>query len=284
MKAAKNAPSGTASSKPLPSKPQPQTHPHSSKPAPTPAYEEHLPVEKDLHKYLIGTGGSVVRELQTSTGARISIPQASDPSSSITISGTPDQVALAKQKILKIVEEQVQIKEAREQKKKSIVTHEEAEQQAKSNDVRYEREMRSIDMHANQRAQYFKEAEEAYKAGDREKAKILREKAKAETEKMEKAQFEAAHAIFDQINSRHGIDVIDLHGQQVRPALQLLQERLDIISRSHPGVSKLDVITGAGNHSTEGHAKIKPAVEQFLKEKNLSYTHAKNGLLTVQLK
>ncbi|ELR13492.1 Smr domain containing protein, partial [Acanthamoeba castellanii str. Neff] len=110
---------------------------------------------------------------------------------------------------------------------------------------------------------YFKEAEEAYAAGDKDKARELREKAKGETAKMEEAQDKAAREVFDKVNKGKGIAAIDLHGQQVKPAMKLLEERLATLAAKHPDVKELSVITGAGNHSGKEGPKIKPAALEY---------------------
>lgn len=63
-------------------------------------------------------------------------------------------------------------------------------------DELYEEQRKSSDKHADKRSKYFEEAEAAHAAGDFEKAKKLREKAKLEGEKMEQAKKKASEKIF----------------------------------------------------------------------------------------
>ena len=48
-------------------------------------------------------------------------------------------------------------------------------------------------------------------------------------------------------------------------------------------MKELSVITGAGIHSGASGAKVKPAVEAYLKEKGYTYAPQNNGTLLVTL-
>ena len=67
---------------------------------------------------------------------------------------------------------------------------------------------------------------------------------------------QAAHAIYLHRNGGRPDNYIDLHGLFVEEALRFLKERLKTFA---PG-EKLEVVTGAGHHSEDHQAKIKPAV------------------------
>jgi len=235
---------------------------------------ETLKVDKDLHCYIIGPKGATIKQLQADTGARIEVPK--DGSDKVTITGSAEAVAQAKAEIKKIVDEQ-------SARKAAIVTPEEAEEQSQRNEEAYQAAKKNVDKHAQLRDKYFKEAEEAYAAGDKDKARELREKAKGETAKMEEAQDKAAREVFDKVNKGKGITAIDLHGQQVKPAMKLLEERLATLAAKHPDVKELSVITGAGNHSGKEGPKIKPAVEKYFQEHSMTYRHEKNGELVLTL-
>ena len=81
-------------------------------------------------------------------------------------------------------------------------------------------------------------------------------------------------------NAKHDDNTIDLHGQLVAEALQFVVERVEKLKGT--GAS-LDIITGAGNHSDEKGAKIKPAVVKYLGEQLLNYEEINNGTLRVSL-
>ena len=53
-------------------------------------------------------------------------------------------------------------------------------------------------------------------------------------------------------------------------ALQYLQQKIDECRVNN--ISKLEVITGMGNHSTDKIAKIKPKVEEFARRNHLDIT------------
>ena len=91
----------------------------------------------------------------------------------------------------------------------------------------------------------------------------------------QKAPDQAAHAIY---LHRTGADnYIDLHGLFVEEALRFLKERLKTFA---PG-EKLEVVTGAGHHSEDHQAKIKPAVIEYLGKKNLRWEELNAGDLLV---
>jgi hypothetical protein len=195
----------------------------------------------------------------------------------------------------------------------------------------YQAAKKNVDKHAQLRDKYFKEADAAYEAGDKDKARELREKAKAETQKMEEAQDKAAREVFDKVYDgscassdydvwmSHLISVCrQKQGQGYgghRPARPAGEGRLEA-ARGAPGddlrqacrypisilaperaplahhivvvmmgtdIKELSVITGAGNHSGKEGPKIKPAVEKYFKEQNLTYRHEKNGELVLTL-
>lgn len=87
----------------------------------------------------------------------------------------------------------------------------------------------------------------------------------------------AAETIYLHRNGGRPDTSIDLHGLYVNEALGYLQQRLKIMDRG----DKLDVITGAGHHSDDHIAKIKPAVVDLLKKKRLRYEELNAGELRV---
>jgi hypothetical protein len=69
-------------------------------------------------------------------------------------------------------------------------------------------------------------------------------------------------------------DTIDLHGQFVDEAIQILETR--IRAAKSQGQDHLHVIVGKGNHSPGHIQKIKPAVERICQEEGLQYTTEHN--------
>lgn len=78
-------------------------------------------------------------------------------------------------------------------------------------------------------------------------------------------------------------DTIDLHGQFVEEAEEILEQRIRYAQQS--GQSHLHVIVGKGNHSANHVQKIKPRVEQICRELGLKYnTEHNEGRIYVELK
>lgn len=77
-------------------------------------------------------------------------------------------------------------------------------------------------------------------------------------------------------------DTIDLHGQFVEEAEDILEERIKYARST--GQTHLHVIVGKGNHSPGHIQKIKPRVEQVCRELGLQYhTEPNEGRLYVNL-
>lgn len=88
---------------------------------------------------------------------------------------------------------------------------------------------------------------------------------------MDQYNKQASEFIFRE-NNAHGripADTIDLHGQFVEEAEDILEERIRY-AQSH-GQTHLHVIVGKGNHSPGHIQKIKPRVEQVCRELGLQY-------------
>ncbi|RAK98618.1 Smr domain-containing protein, partial [Aspergillus ibericus CBS 121593] len=76
-------------------------------------------------------------------------------------------------------------------------------------------------------------------------------------------------------NGRVAADTIDLHGQFVEEAEEILEERIKY-AKTH-GQDHLHVIVGKGNHSVNHIQKIKPRVEQVCQELGLQYATEENA-------
>jgi DNA-nicking Smr family endonuclease len=124
---------------------------------------------------------------------------------------------------------------------------------------------------------YFESAKYAYESGKKQEAKQLSEKGKEHQVLMNKYKKEAALEVFRNVNKGYDEHTIDLHGQQVEEAKELLCDRLNKVKKG-----TLTVITGAGNHAKAG-AKIKPEVIRVLDQLQYSYTDVNAGTLLVKL-
>lgn len=72
---------------------------------------------------------------------------------------------------------------------------------------------------------------------------------------------------------------MDFHGYFVQEALEVLEE----ILQQDVGVKFLKIITGAGKHSVDGKAKIKPAVREYLTKHGFRFNEPNNGVIVVSL-
>lgn len=78
-------------------------------------------------------------------------------------------------------------------------------------------------------------------------------------------------------------DTIDLHGQFVEEAEEILEQRIRYARQT--GQSHLHVIVGKGNHSAGHVQKLKPRVEAICRELGLDYnTEHNEGRIYVDLK
>ena len=95
---------------------------------------------------------------------------------------------------------------------------------------------------------------------------------------------QASEFIFRENNSMGKVagDTIDLHGQYVEEAEEILEQRIRYAQQQ--GQSHLHVIVGKGNHSPDHIQKIKPRVEQICQELGLEYyTEHNEGRMYVNL-
>lgn len=101
---------------------------------------------------------------------------------------------------------------------------------------------------------------------------------------MEQYNKQASEYIFRENNATDRVadDTIDLHGQFVEEAEDILEARIrDARAR---GQTHLHVIVGKGNHSAGHVQKIKPRVEQVCRELGLQYATEENeGRIYVNL-
>lgn len=136
--------------------------------------------------------------------------------------------------------------------------------------------------HAENRGRLFDESQEAFKNGDKKGAKALADQGKVESHMMEECNKEAATIYFCHNNPRDGKNdagQIDLHWLQVKEALDYADHSIqNEINRKAtgngnnnqdhlPNERNVIFIVGMGNHSEGGVRKIKPALEEMIKNK-----------------
>jgi len=101
----------------------------------------------------------------------------------------------------------------------------------------------------------------------------------------------ASYSIFNHVNANkqsRDTKTIDLHGLHVSEALQILsqiiQSEKQELERDERNVRTLNVITGVGRNSAKGKAKVKPAVEAFLKREGYRIKTLSPGDLQITIK
>ncbi|CAF9902904.1 MAG: hypothetical protein HETSPECPRED_000051 [Heterodermia speciosa] len=124
----------------------------------------------------------------------------------------------------------------------------------------------------------------AYQRGDGASAHALSEEGKRHGAMMDQYNKQASDYIFRENNAvgRVDGDTIDLHGQFVEEAEDILEQRIKYAQST--GQTHLHVIVGKGNHSPNHIQKIKPRVEQVCQELGLQYsTEANAGRMYINL-
>ncbi|EEH36184.2 smr domain-containing protein [Paracoccidioides lutzii Pb01] len=150
-------------------------------------------------------------------------------------------------------------------------------EQSRDAEAEYDRLRDAARHEAAQRSSCFERSRQAYDNGDGRLAKELSEQGKAHGKKMEEFNKQASEFIFRENNApgRVDSDTIDLHGQFVEEAEDILEKRIKYAQRH--GQTHLHVIIGKGNHSVNHVQKLKPRVEQVCRDLGLQYTTEDNS-------
>lgn len=98
---------------------------------------------------------------------------------------------------------------------------------------------------------------------------------------MEKYRKEASRKIVNHVNKGNGLGTLDLHGLFVSDAMDFVKER--VAEAKQKGLKEIAIIPGAGNHSDDNKAKIKPTVVAYLQQNKLPFTQVNSGTFKVQL-
>ncbi|TVY27588.1 Smr domain-containing protein [Lachnellula hyalina] len=120
-------------------------------------------------------------------------------------------------------------------------------------------------------------AHQAYESGNGGLAHELSEEGKAHAAKMDQYNKQASDYIFRENNAPGRVpdDTIDLHGQFVEEAENIVEQRIRYAQQN--GQTHLHVIVGKGNHSKDHVQKIKPKVEQVCRELGLQFATEENA-------
>nr|XP_019607539.1 PREDICTED: NEDD4-binding protein 2 isoform X2 [Rhinolophus sinicus]XP_019607540.1 PREDICTED: NEDD4-binding protein 2 isoform X2 [Rhinolophus sinicus]XP_019607541.1 PREDICTED: NEDD4-binding protein 2 isoform X2 [Rhinolophus sinicus]XP_019607542.1 PREDICTED: NEDD4-binding protein 2 isoform X2 [Rhinolophus sinicus] len=143
-------------------------------------------------------------------------------------------------------------------------------------------------LHQQKRIECYSKAKEAYRMGKKNVATFYAQQGSLHEQKMKEANHLAAMEIFEKVNaSLLPQNVLDLHGLHVDEAIEhlmaVLQQKTEEFKQDG-GKPYLSVITGRGNHSQGGVARIKPAVIKYLTSHSFRFSEIKPGCLKVMLK
>ena len=117
-------------------------------------------------------------------------------------------------------------------------------------------------------------ASQAHDDGDGATAKAMSTKGKEAKEQMHAAKETAMDFMFQYSNKDCNGTWIDLHGLQVEYAERKTEAFLEDAKQTQP---KVEVITGAGNHSGTGGVKVKPAILKLFRESGYSFEEKNEG-------
>lgn len=135
-----------------------------------------------------------------------------------------------------------------------------------------------------QHQHFASQSQQAYQRGDGGEAHRLSEQGKQHAAQADAYNKQASEYIFRENNAVGKVagDTIDLHGQYVEEAEEILEQRIRYAKST--GQSHLHVIVGKGNHSPGHIQKIKPRVEQVCQELGLQYrTEQNEGRMYINL-
>jgi len=138
--------------------------------------------------------------------------------------------------------------------------------------------------HHDKVVQFAKRSQEAYQKGEKKEAHTLSEEKKSWQKKQDDANRRAAKLILEPQKWQTSGE-IDLHGLYLDEAMDATLEFLKHWSKKASSRETVLIITGAGNHSDNNKAVIRPKVEELLQEQCLEYeaVHG-NGAFRVTLK
>ncbi|MCJ1289561.1 hypothetical protein MMC34_001094 [Xylographa carneopallida] len=149
--------------------------------------------------------------------------------------------------------------------------------QSSASEAEYDRLRGLARQEHDKRSSCFDKAHNAYERGDGQSAHALSEEGKRHAQLMEQYNKQASDYVFRENNAvgRVDGDTIDLHGQFVEEAENILEQRIRYAQQN--GQTHLHVIVGKGNHSVDHIQKIKPRVEQVCQELGLQYVTEPNA-------
>jgi NEDD4-binding protein 2 len=159
------------------------------------------------------------------------------------------------------------------------------------------------DVHSARRRAYFGAAASAFSRGQGAVASQLASRGRAERAELQRAQSAAVLATFVAHNNNaaaagrlrvegggggSGTTTLDFHGLRVAEALRVLafvlaRQRRRLASGSGNGSNTLHLVTGVGNHSQGGRARLQPALLDYLRRQQVHCNTTTPGVIQVHL-
>lgn len=133
-------------------------------------------------------------------------------------------------------------------------------------------------------AQCYQQSQEAYQRGDRALAKRLSEEGRVHKQEMENLNTSASAWIFRENNLGKEADhQVNLHDLYVKEAIVYAEKAIE--NAREQGIPEIRLIIGKGLHSEGNVAKIKPALQEFMKGRNIQakLDPSNPGILIVHL-
>jgi DNA-nicking Smr family endonuclease len=223
----------------------------------------NLSIPNKLHQYCIGKGGSIIKEISSSSGCKLNFN-----GDSVELKGDSTSRNKATELIMEALSNVGWFFENNEWVERT------------KQDELWKQFRGEAQKEVELRNECFEKSKKAFEEGDKELASKLSEEGKMHNEKWKQLTIEAGKNIFNEMNKNNEKTVIDLHGLFVDEAIGFVKERLAELKGSSVTLS---IITGAGNHSEGGQALIKPKIIQLLKEENLSFEEEKNGQIDAKV-
>ena len=143
-------------------------------------------------------------------------------------------------------------------------------------------------MHYQERKKFVQKANEALERGMKEVASYYAAIGNIHAVKMAEAHNRASVKILEHKNAHKDPNRLDLHYLHISEALKaaklFLTERQQLLVAKKVACVKVTIITGRGNHSHGGQARLKPAIKEFLQSKGFSFHEENSGAFVVTLK
>jgi DNA-nicking Smr family endonuclease len=220
-----------------------------------------LSVPNKLHQYCIGKGGSIIKEISSTSGSKLNLEGDNIQIKGGDINKAVELVMNALSHVGWFYENNSWVERTKQ-------------------DELWKKYRGEAQKEVELRNECYEKSKKAFEEGNKELASQLSEEGKSHDEKWKVLTAEAASNIFNEMNQNNDKNTIDLHGLFVDEALGFVKERLAELKGNG---SMLSIITGAGNHSAGGQALIKPKIHELLKEEGLTFTEEKNGQVDVQM-